>query len=210
MKTYKKFISFEGIDFSGKSTQIQYLIENLKKYKIEPVLLREPGGSKISEKIRDILLNPDFAEMNEKTEILLYEAARAQLVHQQIIPLLRQGKYVIADRFDDSTTAYQGYGRNLNLEVVNVLNRFATSDLQPYRTFFVDISPEEADRRRIKNQHQQDRLESGGLEFFKRVRQGFMAIAHEDTERFILINGERDTEKIAKEIWAQIKKIWLP
>ena len=141
MKIYKNFISFEGIDFSGKTTQIQMLLNRLSVNHIQPVLVREPGGTTISEKIREILLSTDYSEMNEKTELFLYEAARAQLVHEKIVPLLEKGEYVIADRFYDSTTAYQGFGRELDLKIVEMINHFATSRLQPYLTFFIDISP---------------------------------------------------------------------
>ncbi len=208
MKTYKNFVSFEGIDYSGKTTQIDLLLIKLKEYGIEPEIVREPGGTVISEKIREILLNPEHKEMVEKTEILLYEAARAQLVHQKILPLLEQGKYVIADRFFDSTTAYQGYGRGLDLQVVDILNRFATSHLQPYRTFFIDISPQEARRRQAKNRLSRDRLESAGPDFFKRIRDGFLALCQQESQRFVRIDGERPPEEIFRDIWSHIRDIW--
>jgi dTMP kinase len=208
MKNYKNFISFEGIDFSGKGTQIQILLERLKTVNIYPTLLREPGGTVISEKIRDILLSPAHGEMIEKTEILLYEAARSQLVHQLIIPLLEKDKYVIADRYDDSTTAYQGYGRQLDLEVVQVLNNFATSSLKPYKTFFIDISPAEAERRRIENKQSQDRLESGGEPLFNRVRQGFLNLCSSEPDRFVRLDGERPQQEIASDIWQIVESIW--
>ncbi|MEJ2633952.1 MAG: dTMP kinase [Calditrichia bacterium] len=208
MERHKNFISFEGIDFSGKSTQIQLLLEKLNQYGIAPILLREPGGTVISEKIRDILLSPVHREMTEKTEILLYSAARAQLVHQEMIPLLKQGKYIIADRFYDSTTAYQGYGRGLDLEVVRTLNRFATSGLTPYRTFYIDILPEEAAKRKSSRGGEQDRLESGGLDFFERIREGFLNLCNKEPQRFIRIDGNRNRMEIAEIIWQEIMKIW--
>ena len=159
MKIYKNFISFEGIDFSGKTTQIQVLQQRLQEEGIENVLVREPGGTIISEKIRDILLSTDHTEMHRITEILLYEAARAQLVHQKILPLLEKNTHVIADRYYDSTTAYQGYGRRLDLQVVRTVNYFATSHLQPYKTFFIDISAEEAEKRQKSKNLDKDRLE---------------------------------------------------
>jgi dTMP kinase len=208
MKNYKNFISFEGIDFSGKTTQIRLLIDKLHSIGIEPLLVREPGGTIISEKIRDILLNTDHSEMNEKTEMLLYEAARSQLVHQRILPALEKNLFVIADRYYDSTTAYQGYGRLLDLQMVDNINQFATSYLKPYKTFFIDIPPELAAERRRERQHQEDRLESGGREFFQRIREGFHRIAREEPERVILIDGNREPDIIAREIREIIADIW--
>ena len=205
---YRNFISFEGIDACGKTTQIRLLMDRLHARGIHPVLVREPGGTAISEKIREILLDPQFKEMHSRTEILLYEAARAQLVHQKLIPLLEEGAYLIADRFFDSTTAYQGYGRGLDLEVVQVLNRFATSGLKPFRTFFLDISPEEAERRRKAAGTAKDRLESGGPEFFRRVREGFLQLCTEEKERFVRIDGEQPPEAVAEEIWHHVRQIW--
>ena len=208
MKIYKKFISFEGIDFSGKSTQINILLEKLKSHHINPVLVREPGGTRISEKVREILLSPSHSEMFGRTEILLYEAARAQLVHEVILPKLEQGRYIIADRFYDSTTAYQGSGRNLPFSFVRQLNHFATSELKPYRTFFIDITPEMAQQRQIENKHAQDRLEGGGLEFFKKIRTGFLQLCIEEPDRFIQIDGARKPEEIARDIWQVVTEIW--
>jgi len=208
MKIYKNFISFEGIDFSGKSTQIKILLERLKSHKINPLIVREPGGTRISEKIRELLLSPSHSEMVERSEILLYEAARAQLVHEVILPQLEQGRFVIADRFYDSTTAYQGSGRDLPRKFVLELNRFATSELKPYRTFFIDITPEMAQQRQIEKRHAQDRLESGGLNFFKKTREGYLQLCNEEPERFIKINGMRKTEEIASDIWKGVSEIW--
>ncbi len=208
MKIYKNFISFEGIDFSGKSTQIKILLERLNSHKINPLIVREPGGTPISEKIRELLLSPSHSEMVERSEILLYEAARAQLVHEVILPQLEQGRFVIADRFYDSTTAYQGSGRNLPRKFVLELNRFATSELKPYRTFFIDITPEMAEQRQIENKHAQDRLEGGGSEFFNKTRDGYLQLCNEEPERFIKIDGMRKTEEIASDIWKVVSEIW--
>ncbi len=205
---FRQFISFEGIDFCGKTTQINLLLERLKEHNIAPLLVREPGGTVISEKIREILLSPAHQEMHMRTEIFLYEAARAQLVHQKILPALQAGEYVIADRFFDSTTAYQGYGRQLDLEAVKLLNRFATSGLQPYRTFFIDITLEEAERRGRQMGRGRDRLESGGRDFFRRVRQGFLNLCEEEEERFVRIDGEQPIDTIAEEIWKIVRDIW--
>lgn len=208
MKIYKNFISFEGIDYSGKGTQIQELQKRLQENGIETIVLREPGGTPISEKIRDILLSNDHSEMNRITEFLLYEAARAQLVHQKILPLLDKNIHIIADRFYDSTTAYQGYGRKLNLEVIQTINRFATSNLQPFKTFFIDISPEEAEKRHQYQNRNKDRLEKSGLQFYQLIRAGFTQMCRKEPERFIRIEGERQPAEIAGEIWTHISRLW--
>jgi dTMP kinase len=208
MKIYKNFISFEGIDFSGKTTQLEILQQRLQNADIENILVREPGGTTISEKIRDILLNPDYTEMHAITEILLYEAARAQLVHQRVLPLLEKNIHVIADRYYDSTTAYQGYGRKLNLPVVRTINNFATSSLRPYKSFFIDISAEEAENRQKAKNLNKDRLENGGFDFFQLIRSGYQEMCREEPERFIIINGEQKPEKISEEIWSHITQFW--
>ncbi len=208
MKIYKNFISFEGIDFSGKTTQIKVLQERLQEEGIENVLVREPGGTAISEKVRDILLSTDYTEMHRITEILLYEAARAQLVHQKILPLLEKNIHVIADRYYDSTTAYQGYGRRLDHRVVNTVNHFATSNLRPFKTFFIDISAEEAEKRQKLKNLSKDRLENSGFEFFQLIRSGYLEMCEEEPERFIKINGEQKPENIADEIWSHLSKYW--
>lgn len=205
---YKNFISFEGIDFCGKSTQIRALLPRLLAKGIKAEVMREPGGTEISEKIREILLSPVHGEMVDRTEILLYEAARSQLVHQKILPLLKNGVYIIADRYYDSTTAYQGFGRGLEMAVVDTLNQFATSGLKPFRTFFIDISPEEARRRQMQNGHAVDRLESGGVEFFERVRNGFLEMCRNEPKRFVQINGEQEAAKVEKDIWKVLTGLW--
>ncbi len=208
MKRYKTFISFEGIDFSGKTTQISRLLASLKKINFEVHVFREPGGTEISERIRELLLDPALHIMHARTEILLYSAARAQLVHEKLLPFLNEGKYVIADRFYDSTTTYQGYGRNLDIRFVNQLNRFATSGLTPYKTFLIDISPEEAYRRHQKARRRRDRLESEKISFYHAIREGFQKLCSEFPNRFIIINGEKSEEDVADEIWEHLRIIW--
>ena len=207
-KNKQNFISFEGLDFSGKTTQIELLVDRLRQLQIEPLVVREPGGTEISEKIREILLDRTHHQMHPRSEILLYSAARAQLVHQIILPALDRGERVIADRFFDSTSAYQGAGRGVEADFVRRLNRFATSGLTPYRTFFIDISPQEAERRRRRNSLAADRMESGGPEFYRKIRKGFLQMAGEESRRFIIIDGEQSPEKIAREIWRHVSTIW--
>ncbi len=202
---YIRFISFEGIDNCGKTTQIRLLMQRLQSYQIQPYIVREPGGTPISEAIRTILLNPQFQEMHPHTEILLYSAARSQLVSQQLLPLLEGGNYVIADRFLDSTTAYQGYGRGIDLQMVRLLNHFATAGLRPARTILIDVSPQTASARQQDNR---DRLEEGSTEFYQRVREGFLQIAHQEPERFIIIDGEQPEALVAQEVWKIVQELW--
>ena len=208
MKVFKNFISFEGIDFCGKSTQIKLLLKKLKIFNIKIRAFREPGGSAISEKIRDVLLDKSNNEMSPQAEILLYSAARTQLVHEKIIPELIIGTYIIVDRFYDSTTAYQGYGRKLDLSFVNSLNLFATSELKPYKTFFIDISPEEAEKRRKAAMFETDRIENEGVEFYKKIRNGFLELAKKEPERFISIDGDKSPDIIAGILWEIVIEIW--
>jgi len=208
MKVFKNFISFEGIDFCGKSTQIKLLLKKLKIFNIKIRAFREPGGSAISEKIRDVLLDKSNNEMSPQAEILLYSAARTQLVHEKIIPELKNGTYIIVDRFYDSTTAYQGYGRKLDLSFVNSLNLFATSELKPYKTFFIDISPEEAEKRRKAAMFETDRIENEGVEFYKKIRNGFLELAKKEPERFISIDGDKSPDIIAGILWEIVIEIW--
>jgi dTMP kinase len=208
MKQYKNFITFEGIDFCGKTTQVEGLINYLKESGVKVHLVREPGGTIISEKIRQILLDKSHREMHPSTEILLYSAARSQLTHQTIFPLLETEEYVIADRFFDSTTAYQGYGRNLDITFVAALNQFATSNLVPYKTFFIDILPEEAARRRKAAGRKSDRLESEDIRFYHAIREGYQKLAQQLPNRFITIAGNQPVNQIAQEIRGQIVQIW--
>ncbi len=208
MAEFRQFISFEGIDYSGKTTQLKLLLERLQQSGIEAQLLREPGGTVISEKIREILLDKSHSEMHAKAEILLYSAARAQLVHQKLLPLLQSGATVIADRFFDSTTVYQGFGRNLDLTFVRSLNTFATSGLMPYKTFLIDISPDEALRRRQHSGRGSDRLDSESRAFFQAIHTAYHQLATDFPNRFVIIPGERDVDTIATEIWKKICELW--
>ena len=216
MNKFKTFISFEGIDFCGKSTQIDLLLNRLSKtgQDLNVRVLREPGGTQISEKIRDILLDTSHSEMNRQTEILLYSSARAQLVHQTILDELKKGVYIIADRFFDSTTAYQGYGRNIDVRFVNELNRFATSGLIPFKTFFIDISPEEAGKRHRlisaarDRRSRRDRIERESPEFYNKIRQGYLKLAENEPDRIVKIDGELPQDEIAKNIWNILSQFW--
>ncbi len=198
-------ITFEGIDGSGKSTQAGKLADWLRSSGRTVLSLRDPGGTKISEQIRAILLSHRNAEMNALTELLLYESARAQIVEEKIRPALPRGDIVILDRFYDSTTAYQGYGRGLDLRVIADANRLATGGLTPDLTFFVDVSLEEAERRRSRQKA--DRLEGEDRAFFNRIREGYLSIARQEPDRLRVIDGHPDEDVIAGHIVAEARKL---
>jgi len=198
------FITFEGIDGCGKTTQIEMLSDDLKKDGIPFVLIREPGGTSIGEKIRTILLDKANSGMDERTELLLYEAARAQIVRERIIPELRSGKVVICDRFYDSTIAYQGYARGLDLSEIDFLNNWSAAGIKPDITFLLDLDEETAYRRRHGRSDEEDRLEAEGLSFMKKVREGYLSRSKEDTRFQVL-----DALKTPEEIYQQIRKtVW--
>lgn len=200
------FITFEGIDGSGKTTQAQFLSERLKEEGRDCVFLREPGGTEISEKIRAILLDRDHLEMSQLAELFLFSAARTQLVSEVIHPCLESGRIVLCDRFYDSTTAYQGYGRGLDLKAVHKINSVAALGIVPDRTFILDIEINEIGRRRSPGRRMSDRMETGGTEFYERVRQGYLAIAKAEPKRCVVMNGMKPRQEIHEEIWKSIEK----
>ena len=198
------FITFEGIDGCGKTTQIEMLSKDLEKAGIPYVLIREPGGTVIGEKIRTILLDKANSGMDERTELLLYEAARAQIVKERIIPELREGKVVICDRFYDSTVAYQGYARGLDLAEIDFLNRWSAAGIVPDITFLLDLDEKTAYQRRHGRSDEEDRLEAEGLLFMKKVRDGYLSRSKEDARFQVL-----DALKTPEEIYQQIRKtVW--
>ncbi len=198
------FISFEGIDFSGKSTQVKLLESYLKKQNKKVKLIREPGGTVISEKIRNILLDKENNSMVIETEIFLFSASRAQLVREVIRPCLEDGYYVISDRFHDSSTAYQGYGRGLSVDSIVKINNLAIGNTVPDITFFIDISNEEAAERKAKTSMADlDRIEISDENFFERVRNGYLEIA-ESEKRFRVIDGTKSVKEINEKIISEI------
>ena len=199
-----KLITFEGIDGSGKSTQIQLLEAEFEKLGISYKIYREPGGTKLSEKIRTILLDKENIELYSNAESLLFAAARAQLTAEQIKPAITKGEFVICDRFTDSTIAYQGYGRGLNINNLELINTIATDGLIPDITFILDIDPQKATER-LKTVNP-DRMEVAGIDFFKKIRQGYCQIREQNQSRCIVINGEKPQEDISKEIHHIIMK----
>jgi len=191
------FISFEGIDACGKSTQVKLLLKQMNKVANNTILVREPGGSIISERIREILLDKNLHEMSERTEALLMTASRSQLTYEKILKNLKEGKNIISDRYSDSTLAYQGGGRDINLDWLINLNNFATFSLEPDITFLIDLHPAEAVKR--KN-IQQDRIESAGIAFQEKVRNSYLKISKRFQDRIVLINGHDEISKINKKI----------
>lgn len=199
------FITFEGIDKSGKTTQSKFLIERLSNLGYTVKFLREPGGTKISEKIRDILLDIDNKEMFPSTEFLLYSASRAQLVNEVIIPALNNNEVIVCDRYYDSSLAYQGFGRGIDLNIINFINNFA-APVKPDLTFFMDIHISELNHRTNKMYVQKDRLEISGDSFFNKVREGYLSIAHNEPDRFVVIDGSKPKDEISSLIWLNVSK----
>lgn len=198
------FITIEGPDGAGKSTQIPHIKSFLEKKGYQVLLTREPGGTIIGEKIRQLLLDKNHREMSPIAEALLYAASRAQHVDQVIAPALKAGKVVLCDRFVDSSIAYQGRGRQLGLEPIIKVNEFATSKLEPDLTIFLDIDPEEGlDRAKIKGEV--DRLEGEKLDFHKRVYGGYIELVKMYPNRIKLIKANRPVDEVSREIEAYLK-----
>ena len=197
------FVSFEGIDGCGKSTQVQLLYDRLLKEGFPTLLVREPGGTDIAENIRAILLNKDNNEMSPRTEALLMTASRAQLTKEKIIPSLRKGFCVIADRFKDSTLAYQSGGRGLDMDFLISLNDFATQNIEPDLTIFLDIDAESSFQ---ISKNDFDRIESAGLEFQNNVRKIYIELAEKFSDRFFTINARDSISIIHSRIWEKTIK----
>jgi len=195
-------ITFEGIEGSGKTTQVEKLSEWLKKEDISFCNFREPGSTYIGEKIREILLNPKNIDIDPITELFLYLSARSALVNEKVKPALENGYLVLLDRFTDSTIAYQGYGLGLDIDKVSQTCHFASSGLTPDITFLLDISPEIGLSRLKKF----DRIEERGVEFLRKVRNGFMIIANNNRERVVIIDAVKNIEEIQNLVREKVKK----
>ena len=190
------FITFEGTDGCGKTTQIEMLKDYFEKQGRTVLLTREPGAKGLGTKLREILLNYD-GEVSPVCESFLFLADRAQHVDTIIKPAVARGEIVLCDRHTDSTVAYQGYGRELDIEQIKMLNNIATSGLKPDLTFIFDIDIDTAQKRVGKNK---DRMESAGIEFFKRVRNGYLEIAKQEPERVKILDGSKSIETIHNEL----------
>ncbi|CCI87957.1 dTMP kinase [Lactobacillus gigeriorum] len=202
-----KFISFEGPDGAGKSTVMKKVLEQLEpELKPQYLVTREPGGSKIAEKIRKLILDPENDQMSARTEALLYASSRSQLIQEVIKPALNSGILVFSDRFVDSSLAYQGAGRELGISEVAAINRFATEGISPDLTLFFDIAPEKG-LARIKKVRpdDEDRLEREKLAFHQRVYAGYQEIIKRYPERIVVIKADRPVEEVTEEAIATIK-----
>jgi dTMP kinase len=195
------FITFEGSEGCGKSTQVQRLAARLQQIGIPFVVTREPGGTPIGETIRELLqFAPHSAGMTPETELLLFEASRSQLVRETIKPALERGLCVIADRFFDSTTVYQGAARKLDRQIVERLNAFAVGDSIPDITFVLDVDAATA-HSRMQKPRRADRMEQQPVEFYERVREAYRELATREPDRIVLIDGAHAPDKIDNEIW---------
>jgi dTMP kinase len=196
-------ITFEGLDYSGKSTQVQLLADRLTLQDHRVLILREPGGTDIGEKIRKMLLDKNNDGMTEASELFLFSASRSQLIQEVVRPALDGGMVVICDRYYDSTTAYQGFGRGIPLEVIDAINRFATGGLVPDLTFFLDIPIREIEKRMNSAKTNKDRMESNGIEFYERARNGFLQIAKTES-RYRIIDGMQPIDDLHELIWQYV------
>ena len=207
-KTTGRLISFEGSEGSGKSTQISRLAAQLQKTGREVVSTREPGGTEIGEQIRNIIVhNSKGDEMCAETELLLFTAARAQVVREVIVPALTRGAVVLTDRYLDSSTVYQGIGRNLAADPVAQVNRFAVGNVMPDLTIVIDV-PTEVSLARIRQRASDlpDRMERENIDFYKKIREGYLVLAQGLPDRFVVFDGTLTQDVLEKRIWATVKE----
>ena len=197
------FIVFEGGDGSGKSTQARSLLRRLRRRGIKVLHTREPGGTPLGQSLRLLLKSGEA--MTPISELMLFEAARAQLVQDVIGPFLQQGGVVIADRFTSSTMAYQGYGRGLDRELIERLNREATGGLEPDLTVLLDLPVETALAR--KGSGNRDNFDNAPVDFHRKIRRGYSALAASDPEGWLVLDGQRPPEELGREIWAKVQSI---
>ncbi|RHB47003.1 dTMP kinase [Exiguobacterium sp. AM39-5BH] len=193
------FITVEGPDGSGKTTQLQLLVRSLTEIGYEVVVTREPGGTKVGNSIREVLLSPEHDEMTPRVEMMLYAASRAQNIDQVIRPALKRGAIVVCDRFVDASIAYQGYGLQYDLNQILSLNEWATAGIKPDLTFLFDLTPDQASRR-MKERGQLDRIESRDESFHQRVYDGFKKILEHHPDRMVRIDANATIEMIQDEV----------
>lgn len=198
------FITFEGGEGSGKSTQIRFVEAYFRKKRRNVILVREPGSTSIGEEIRNLLLDPKNKEMLVRTELFLYLAARAQLVYERILPALKKGYVVISDRFEDSTLVYQAFAGGLPLEEVKEAAKVARENLVPDITFLLDISAEEG----LKRCGRDDRMERKSLHFHRRIRKGYLTLAKQSKKRFVIISSEKSKEGVQSKIKKELDRVF--
>lgn len=201
------FITFEGIDGCGKSTQLKNASSYLESKSVSHIVTREPGGTPVSEKIRELILSTQNSEMKDSCELLLYLSARAQHVEEKIKPALTTGHIVLCDRFQEATFAYQGFGRQYPLELLEQLNTFATNGLVPDLTFIFDINVDCAFERMHKINKTPDRVESNSKEFFTRIREGYLALASTHPHRIKLLQGEKTINELSHSVQEEISSL---
>jgi dTMP kinase len=201
MRRPLRFLTFEGIDGCGKTTQLERLARRLEAAGRTVVRAQEPGGTRVGREIRQILLDAKSTDLRATPELLLYFASRAQNVEEVILPALEAGHLVLSDRFTDSSTAYQGCARGLGVDVVATLDRIACRGLQPDLTFLLDVDPETG----LRRQSRETRFEREGAEFQRRVRQGYLEIHRREPDRVVLLDGRRSIEEIAADIWSRVQ-----
>lgn len=197
------FITFEGPDGSGKTTQARRLAEYLQSRGTPVLLTREPGGTAISEQIRDVVLSNRNQSIQHETEALLFSAARAQIVAELIRPALAAGKIVVCDRYADSTMAYQGYGLGLDLDALRAITRFATGGLTPDLTFYIDVPAEVGLARRHRGET--NRLDQKDLAYHAQVRDGFLKMARAEPQRWVVIDGTRTVAQVQRDVRARLE-----
>ena len=200
------FITFEGIEGSGKSTQLSMLNKWLTNHDYDVVATREPGGTKIGEKIRELLRSGSKDDVfSPRTELMLFEASRAQHMEEIILPALNNGKIVLCDRFFDSTTVYQGVARAIDTDIVHILNDFSSFEKKPDLTIILDIDVDESMNRLIKRETSKDRIEQEDRKFFENVRNGYLSLA-QNNERFFVVDGTSDANSIQQKIRDELSK----
>jgi dTMP kinase len=219
MSTPKKsaiWITFEGIEGSGKSTQLERLAERLRRGGGSVVTTREPGGTSLGRTLRALLLRPAENPMDPLTELLLYAADRAQHLHEIVLPALERGDTVLCDRYLDATLAYQGFGRGLGVERIHELHRRFPLDQRPDRTLLLDIDPQRALERARRRDVQagldksEGRFERERLEFHRRVRRGYLELAAAEQERFLVLDGSGDVDEVERRIWLELRDLLSP
>ena len=205
MNTRGKFITFEGCDGCGKSTQLKMFSEYLTKENIPHIFTREPGGGKISEAIREILLSGKNMEMTDECEALLYAASRVQHLSDRVEPALAEGKLVICDRYVDSSLAYQAYARGLGVDFISKINAFALTKYRPDVTIFIDLTPEAAFLRK-HGADENDRLEQAGMAFHKRVYEGYKQLAQDEPDRIVCVDGTQSPDGVFADVLKALKE----
>lgn len=204
MKRKGYLITFEGAEGSGKSTQIRFAVNFLKKKGYSVVLFREPGGTRVSEAIRKILLDQRLREMAIETELLLYLAARSQLVREKIEPALKKGKIIVLDRFEDSTLVYQGFGGGIPLRTIQEMSRFVRGRLVPDLTFLLDVETNEG----LRRSGRRDRVEKKSLSFHRRIRKGFLTLARREPGRFVVLSTRDSIVEVRRKIESKLNELF--